>query len=124
MGVKYGKDVLYSLLGLAIRDVADICQKLAHRINMSAPTVDVDCSNVCFKVGRNAQSVANFLTKWANHGIHMNPVCDGKVRPISNSTCRELLPHHQNCCVVNTHVNAAHRVTRGLFVCIYLLFFI
>ena len=89
MGVKYGKDVLYSLLGLAIRDVADICQKLAHEINMSAPTVGVDYSNVCFKVGRNAQSVANFLTRWASHGIHMNPVCDGKARPISKQATNE-----------------------------------
>ena len=79
MGVKYEKDVLYSLSGSAIRDVADICQKLAHEINMSAPTVDVDCSNVCFKVGRKTQPVANFITKWAIHAIHMNPVCDDKV---------------------------------------------
>jgi len=29
MGVKYGKDVLYFLSGLSIRDAVDICPKLA-----------------------------------------------------------------------------------------------
>ena len=30
--------------------------------------------------------------------------------------------HHQKNCVVYAHVNASHRVTRGLFICIHLLF--
>ena len=104
MGVKCRKDVLYYLSGLAIRVATDICQKLAHEINMSAPTVDVDCSNVCFKVGRNAQSVANFLTKWANHGIHMNPVCDGKVRPIYKQATNERKANREKNCIKVHHL--------------------
>ena len=76
---------------------------------MLAPTVDVDCSNVCFKVVRNAQSVANFLTKWASHGIHMNPVCDGKVRPISKHATNECKANREK-----NRINAHHLHTEIL----------
>ena len=48
---------------------------------MQTPTIDVDCSNVCYKVGRTAQSVANFLVRWSKIGINITPVGDGEVRP-------------------------------------------
>jgi len=49
---------------------------------MAERPIDVDCSYVGFKVGKKAQSVANFLITWSTYGLQMNPVCDGK-RPIS-----------------------------------------
>eukprot|EP00957_Ditylum_brightwellii_P100054 7625091-Ditylum_brightwellii.AAC.1 len=33
---------------------------------MDIPITDVDCSNVCFKVGKNLQGLFRFLMKWAN----------------------------------------------------------
>lgn len=71
---------------------------------MAAPTVDVDCSSVCFKVGRNAQSFANFLTKWASHGIHMKPVCDGKVQPISKHATNERKTNWEKNCTKAHHL--------------------
>lgn len=82
MGVKHGRDVLHSLDELSIRDVADICKRMAHEEKITAPVVDADCSNLRFRVGtRDARAVANHLTKWAHYGLHMTSVCDGDVRP-------------------------------------------
>ena len=82
MGVKHGRDVLHSLDELSIRDVADICKRMAHAEKITAPVVDADCSNLRFRVGtRDARAVANHLTKWAHYGLHMTSVCDGDVRP-------------------------------------------
>ena len=50
---------------------------------METPTIDVDCSNVCFKIGKNVTSVVSLLLKWANTGLKVVPVCNSKVRPIS-----------------------------------------
>ena len=83
MGVKYGRDVLHSLIGLTIWDVAEICKMMAFDKETSSPVMDADCSNLRFKVGsRDARSVANHLTKWSLYGLHMTPVCDGDVRPV------------------------------------------
>ena len=65
-----------------MHDISNMCKGLAAESNLQTPTIDVDCSNVCFKVGKDAQSVANFLTKWSRIGAKIAPVCDGK-RPIS-----------------------------------------
>ena len=82
MGVKYGRDVLYSLSGLFRKDIALICKRLAAEYDMTERPVDVDCSYVGFKVGKKAQPVSNFLMTWSTYGLQINPVCDGK-RPIS-----------------------------------------
>ena len=49
---------------------------------MLSLTIDVDYSNVCFKIGKNFQSLARHLVKWANTGLCVIPVCDAKVHPI------------------------------------------
>ena len=83
MGVKSGSQVLYSIIGLQRGDVADIAHGLARDRNMESPTIDVDCSNVCFKVGKSVHVLANFLIKLAQAGLRIIPICDGKVRPKS-----------------------------------------
>ena len=70
--------MLYSIRGLKIGDIVDICHGLATEQDMTTPTIDVDCSNVCFKVGKNVQSVVRHLVKWASTGLCIVPVCDGK----------------------------------------------
>ena len=45
---------------------------------MVAP-IDVDCSNPCFKVGKNVQPLAKHLMKWANTGLCIVPVFAAKV---------------------------------------------
>ena len=45
---------------------------------MVTTTIDVDCSNVCFKVGKNVQSLDKHLVKWANTGLCIVPVYDAK----------------------------------------------
>jgi len=49
MGVTNGVQTLYSLKGLTIGDVTDISRALAEEYGIF-PTIDVDCSNVCFMV--------------------------------------------------------------------------
>lgn len=83
MGMNHGAKVLSSLRGLSIRHAVIILQGLARRRGMTIPVIDVDCSNVCFKVGKNAQSVASFLMRWASPRFHVVPCCDAKVRPVS-----------------------------------------
>ena len=83
MEVKHGRDVLHSLSGLTFRDVADICKVMASDKKQSLPVVDADCNNLRFRVGsKDARSIANHLSKWALHGLHMTPVCDGDIRPV------------------------------------------
>ena len=53
MGLNCGAQVLYSVRGLKMGDIVDICHGLASEQGMVTPTIDVDCSNVCFKVGKN-----------------------------------------------------------------------
>ena len=96
MGVNYGKEVLYSLSGLSRKDIALICRGLAIEHNMTDLSIDVDCSYVGFKVGKNAQSVANFLVKWSMYGLQMNPVCDGK-RPISKQATNKRKAEREKC---------------------------
>ena len=66
MGLRCVAQVLYSLRGLKMVDIFDICCRLASERGMVTPTIDVDCSNVCFKVGKNVQSVVRHLVKWSN----------------------------------------------------------
>lgn len=82
MGVANGFKTLYSLKGLTLGDVTDISRALAEEHGIF-PTIDVDCSNVCFKVGKSAASLSSFLMKYAQTGVCVKPVCDGVVRPIS-----------------------------------------
>lgn len=82
MGVANGVQTLYSLKGLTLGDVTDISRALAEEHGIF-PTIDVDCSNVCFKVGKSAASLSSFLMKYAQTGVCVKPVCDGVVRPIS-----------------------------------------
>ena len=82
MGLNCGAQVLYSVRGLKMGDIVDICHGLASEQGMVTPTIDVDCSNACFKVGKNVQSVVKHLVKWAGTGLCIVPVCDGTVRPI------------------------------------------
>jgi len=51
--------VLNSLSGSKMGDVVDICHGLER--GMVAPTIDVDFSNVCFKVDKDVQSLARHL---------------------------------------------------------------
>jgi hypothetical protein len=88
MGLKHGAQVLYALKGLSAGDVVDICKKLAEE-NGTSPTIDVDCSNICFKVGKNISSLSSYLMKWAETGLCVTPVCDGYIRPISKQATNE-----------------------------------
>ena len=63
-------------------DIVDVCRGLANERDMLTPTINVDCSNACFKIGKNVQSLARHLVKWANTGLCVVPVCDAKVRPL------------------------------------------
>ena len=42
-------------------DIVDICQGLPNEQEMLTPMIDVDCSNACFKIGKNVQSLARHL---------------------------------------------------------------
>jgi hypothetical protein len=66
-------------------DVAEIMRRLANENGTAAMdlTINVDCSNVCFVVGKSVQALASFLMKWTNVGFHDVPKGDGKQRPIS-----------------------------------------
>ena len=83
MGLKDGAKTLHSITGLTIEDVFKMCKGLADEYGMDTPTIDVDCSNVCFKVGKTVPSVTSLLIKWANAGFCVVPVCDAKVRLVS-----------------------------------------
>ena len=78
MGLNCGAQVLYSVRGLKMGDIVDICHGLASEQGMVTPTIDVDCSNACFKVGKNVQSVVRHLVKWTNTGLCIVLVCDVK----------------------------------------------
>ena len=52
MGLNCGAQVLYSLCGLKMGDIVDICQGLTNEQEMPILTIDVDCSNACFKIGK------------------------------------------------------------------------
>ena len=82
MGLNCGAQVLYSLRGLTMGDIVNIRLGLANERDMLTPTINVDCSNACFKIGKNVQSLARHLIKWANTGLCVVPVFDAKVRPI------------------------------------------
>mmetsp|Transcript_32183 Transcript_32183/g.58994 ORF Transcript_32183/g.58994 Transcript_32183/m.58994 type:complete len:238 (-) Transcript_32183:122-835(-) len=56
---------------------------------MEISTVDVGCSNVCFKVGKSVACLASFLMRWAQAGLRIVPICDGKVRPISKQATKK-----------------------------------
>ena len=89
MGGKYGKKVLYLVTGLRMNDIGDICRGLASsRPDMQTPTIDVDCSNVAYKVGRDAQSVGSFLTKWSKIGVKVTPMANEKC-PISKQATND-----------------------------------
>ncbi len=85
MGVTQGASTLYTLSGLELADIAKIMKGLA--VSSGTPmmdlTIDVDCSNVCFIVGKSVQALSSFLLKWANAGFHVVPVCDGMQRPVA-----------------------------------------
>ena len=83
MGVSKGSQALYSLIGLTRGDVADIAHGIARDRGVEHPIIDVDCSNVCFKVGKTVHGLAAFLLKWAQAGLHVVPICDGRVRPVA-----------------------------------------
>ena len=90
MGVKHGRDVLHSLSGLTLRDVADICKVMASNKKQSLPVVDADCNNLRFRVSsKDARSVANHLSKWALHGLRVTPVCDGDICPVCKQASNE-----------------------------------
>ena len=94
MGGSYGKDVLYSVKGLTIKDVGTMCKGLAHEIGMETPTVDADCNNNAFKMGGKAQAVADLFTKWAQTGVKVTPVCDGK-HPISKQATNQRIANRE-----------------------------
>ena len=79
MGVNSGAQVLYSVGKLKMGDIVDICNGLANEHGMTTPTFDVDCSNICFKVGKNVQSLTRHLIKWSSTGLRVVLVCDGKI---------------------------------------------
>ena len=55
--------------------------RTAQLSNMQVPTIDIDVSNVSYKVGKDAQSVTNYLVKCVNIGVKFIPVYHR--RPIS-----------------------------------------
>ena len=84
MGLTCGANALYSIYGLTISDVFDICIGIAAEWGMdSTPIIDIDGSNVHFKVGKTVSGVASLLIKWADAGFLTVPVCNAKVRAIS-----------------------------------------
>lgn len=84
MGINHGAQVFYSIKSLRIGDVADVGKGLVLELGTETPIIlDMDCSNVCFKVGKNVQSLVSFLMQWANTGLCIVPVCDAKACPIS-----------------------------------------
>ena len=89
MGVNHGAKVLNSVRGLLIRHAVIILRGIARERGMMIPTIDVDCSNVCFKVGKSVQSLASFLMRWATPGLCVIPSCDGKVRPTSKQATNQ-----------------------------------
>jgi hypothetical protein len=82
MGFAHGKTVLASLARLYWADIKDICRGLASEYGMDTPTVDVDCSNVCYRKGKTARGVSAFLVALSKLGAAVVPVCDGR-RPIA-----------------------------------------
>ena len=48
MGVNHGAKVLNSARGLLIRHAVIILRGMARERGMMIPTIDVDCSNVCW----------------------------------------------------------------------------
>ena len=89
MGMNHGAKVLKSLRGLLTRHTATILRGMAREHNMAIPTMDVDCSNVCFKVGKSVPSLASFLMWWANPGICVIPSCDAKLPSISKQATNQ-----------------------------------
>ena len=83
MGVNYAAQCLYSLPKLDRGDIVDILHGLAREQGEDLLTIDVDCSNVCFKVGKSVHGLANHLMTWARAGLRLVLICDGKERPIS-----------------------------------------
>ena len=53
----------------------EILHGLALERDMEIPTVDVDYSNVCFKVGKSVACLSSFLMRWAQAGLHIVPIC-------------------------------------------------
>ncbi len=82
MGALHGAKALHSLTGLEMGDIVDWLRGMARERGTSTPTVDVDCSNVCFKLGKSIRGLSSHLMKWANSGICVVPICDGKERPV------------------------------------------
>jgi hypothetical protein len=76
MGLKDGARMLHSITGLIIEDVFKMYKGLADKYGMDTPTIDVDCSNVCFKVGKTVPSVTSLLIKWADSGFCIVLACD------------------------------------------------
>ena len=70
-----GAQVLYALRGLTMGDVVDICKRLAE-VNGTDPTLDVDCNNVCFKLGKSIPLLTSFLVRWTKTGPCIVPICD------------------------------------------------
>jgi hypothetical protein len=103
MGLNSGTQVLYSLKCIYVGDVVDICKGIASDWKMEMPTIDVDCSNVCLRVGKNVPSVVSLLLKWANTVLKVVLVCDSKVRSISKqASIKRKADRDKN------HIRAAH----------------
>ncbi len=52
MGVDKEIQTLYQIRNLTTAGIVDICQGLSTDCNMTCPTIDVECNNVAFVVGR------------------------------------------------------------------------
>ena len=89
MGVKNAHLTFYSIKNLKKSEIATICHGLAQEQNIDHPSIDVDCSNVAFKCGRNARSLSKFLNDLANMGVKVVPICDAKTRPICKQASNE-----------------------------------
>jgi len=93
MGVSRGAQTLHHLRGLKMANVATILTAYAREAGVMDAnpqlTIDVDCSNACFIVGKSVTGLASLLMKWANAGFHVVPICDGHHRPISKQATNQ-----------------------------------
>lgn len=91
MGVKNGAKTLHSVSGLTPTDIAIMCKGLATEKQIPPKIVAV-CSNLLFVFSKCISAVSavdGHLSRIADTGIVMVPVCDGPIRPIPKQGTNE-----------------------------------
>ena len=59
---------------------------LARECGQTTPAIDFDCSNVAFKVGKNAVWLAQFLVRWARLGLRLDGHTDSSADDCADSS--------------------------------------